>query len=156
MGQVNNTGSQAKPVKGNDYYSLLLNKESTNNYQAVNRLGYLGGFQMGGPALADAGLVKAGTTNEGLKDSKNWIGNLSKEKFLNTPSIQDAAVRTYTDKNRKYLGDLYTKASPEEQAGLLGSAHLIGAGATKADMNRVDANGVSGNDRYKTFYGTSF
>lgn len=159
---INNSGlGNAMPIvsssdnnKSNDYFGLLRKKESTNNYQAENDLGYLGGYQMGASALIEAGLVKPGTkSNKALNDPKNWIGGLDKNKFLNTPKLQDSAVRKYTAKNKKYLGDLYKNASPEEKAGLLGSAHLIGAGATKRDMNQVDANGVSGNDRYKTFYG---
>ena len=152
----NDRVSDGNISSGKNYYDLLLEKESSNNYSAVNRLGYLGGYQMGASALADVGLVKKGTSNKSLDNPKNWIGNNSKKSFLNNPGLQNIAVREYTEKNKKYLGNLYKNASADEKAGLLGSAHLIGAGATRKDMNSVDANGVSGNDRYTSFYGSSF
>ena len=149
-GSVPQRKSQGIP-QGNDYFSTLFAKESTNNWKAVNRLNYLGGYQMGASALVEAGLVKKGTTNKGLNNAKNWLGGMSKEKFLDSPDIQDSAVRKYTDKNMRYLGDLYQNASESERRGLLASAHLIGAGGTKKNMKSKDANGVSGDDYYNYF-----
>jgi hypothetical protein len=134
-----------------DYFSTILNRESSNNYSAVNRLNYLGGYQMGASALIEAGLVKKGTTNKGLDNPKNWVGSLSKDSFLTNPELQNQAVRTYTNKNKKYLGDMYTNASPTRRKQLLASAHLIGAGATKTNMGKKDANGISGNDHAALF-----
>ncbi len=146
MGENNNSAYDP-----DGYFTLLRGKESTNDYTAVNRLNYLGGYQMGAAALVEAGLVKKGTSNKGLNDPKNWNNGLSKEQFLNSPAMQDVAVRTYTNKNKQYLGDVYTNANPTERRGLLASSHLIGAGQTKKDRNSKDANNVSGQDYYDYF-----
>jgi len=134
-----------------DYFNLMLNKESSGNYRAVNSRGYIGGYQMREGSLIDAGLVKPGTTKKGLDNPKNWYGGLSKEKFLASPEIQDAAVRAFTEKNKKYLGSTYTNATESERRGLLASAHLIGAGGTKKNMNSKDGNGIKGKDYFDYF-----
>ena len=133
------------------YYSNLRRKESSGDYTAVNRFNYLGGYQMGATALIDIGLVKKGTKNSGLDDPKNWNDGLSKEAFLSSSQLQDSAVESYTNKNKKYLGSTYTNASESERRGLLAAAHLLGAGGAKKNMSSVDANGVSGNDYYNYF-----
>jgi hypothetical protein len=144
--------SRATNVEGlGNYYDVLRGKESTNNYRAVNSRGYLGGYQMREKSLIDAGMVKPGTTKKGLDNPKNWYNGLSKEKFLASPEIQDAAVMAFTEKNKKYLGDAYKNATELERRGLLASAHLIGAGGTKANMKSVDGNNISGQDYYDYF-----
>ena len=80
------------------YSPAIMQKESSGKKDAINRLGYLGLYQMGAPALADAGFVKRGTTNQGLNNPKNWIVGDKKE-FLSTPELQDKAFQAYTNKN---------------------------------------------------------
>lgn len=138
------------------YKQVLADKESTNNPKAVNRLGYVGLYQLGAPALIDAGLVKKGTTNKGLRNKNNWVGGLSLNKFLANPQLQDKALLLYTNRNQDALmskGMIDENTPHHEKAGLLAAAHLVGAtGAQQALMQGKDvkdANFVKPQDYHK-------
>jgi len=120
------------------YASKIGERESSNNYKAVNTIGYVGKYQLGAMALEDIGLVKPGTGKKGnkaLDNDDNWVGGLSKEKFLNSPEIQEQAMLAYTKKNMGYLrakGVITGSESKEQIAGLLAAAHLTGWSGAKA------------------------
>jgi uncharacterized protein (TIGR02594 family) len=81
------------------YLGTLGEMESGNNYGTVNRLGYCGRWQFGAGALADAGYVRAGTTNRALLSPAAWTGKdgvSSRADWLARPDAQDAAMLTYT------------------------------------------------------------
>lgn len=124
-------------------------RESSNNYRAVNRLGYLGKYQFGGAALQDLG----------YKDSEgNWTGKdgiNSTEDFLSNPEVQEKAQDDFRARNleyleskgaTKYIGTTF-KGVPVTQEGLLTAAHLVGAGAVSQMLRTgevpTDANGTS-------------
>ena len=100
-------------------------------YKAVNRLGYLGKYQFGGLALQDLG----------YKNKKGkWTGKdniKSKEDFLNSPDVQEKALSNYVTIQERYLkskGALDYIGKEIDgvkitKGGLLGAAHLVGAGA---------------------------
>lgn len=135
------------------FRDALAEKESTDNYQAVNTGNYLGRYQLGAPALIEAGFVKPGTKNKGLNNAKNWIVG-SKKEFLNTPELQEKAMLTYTQKNFGYaqkLGLINQETTPEEQAAILAGTHLVGARGFKkalAGADVRDANGVKPQQYY--------
>lgn len=143
------------------YRRYTLEKESAGSggYQAENQFGFIGGYQMGAPALKDAGLVKAGApnNNSALNNSIWWNDPPgSKQAFLNNPAIQDKAFSAYTDRNFDSLkrgsnAAINDNTPPEKVAGYLGAAHLVGAGAVKADpsLSKQDGNGVSALSRYQ-------
>lgn len=123
------------PIDLDTYKDALAQWESSDNYKTRNRLGYLGRYQLGASALIDAGFVKPGTTNKGLKNPKNWLtGNMNK--FLNTPALQEKAFEVYSKRNFDALmskGMISENSSEAEIAGLLAAAHLVGpTGAQKA------------------------
>ena len=123
------------PFDLNTYKDALAQWESSDNYGSRNRLGYLGRYQLGASALVDAGFVKPGTTNKGLKNPKNWLkGNM--DKFLNNPALQEKAFEAYTKRNFQALlnkGLINPDSSPAEAASVLAAAHLVGpTGAHKA------------------------
>ncbi|RUM61236.1 MAG: hypothetical protein DSY66_02670 [Persephonella sp.] len=129
--------------KGNyiDFLRALGYRESGGRYNIENSYGYLGKYQMGESALKDAGYYKGDPTRR-----NDWIGEWtgkdgvwSKEDFLNNPRAQENAIREFHRKSWKYIrllgldkyvgkrigGILIT------ESGLLGGAHLLGAGNVK-------------------------
>lgn len=141
--------------------AALGKKESTNNYKAVNQLGYIGKYQMGAPMLTDLGYVKKGTTNKQLNDPSVWTGKdgiTSKEAFLNSEAVQEKAMDAELEMNTKRLtkmGVIDSSTTDQERAGFLATSHLLGTGGAR-DMKRgvvkQDANGVTGNEYYKLGY----
>jgi len=141
-------------------------RESSNNYQAVNQFGYLGKYQMGLAALEDAGYVKPGTfasaqqagysfrnINDVLQDPNVWTGKEgvgSRPDFLASKEGQEAAMETFTDRNvatLKRIGVIKASTTTQEQAGLIMASHLKGPGDVKKWANNggtfTDGNGVS-------------
>lgn len=137
------------PFRASDYLNTISELESRGkgDYAAVNRLGYIGRYQMGAKALADIGWVKPGTTNKGLKNSNNWlIGDYAS--FIKDPALQDtAAVRMLeTNYNRALKTGVVTpEMQPHEVAGHMAGMHLVGlkgykkslAGEKVTDANKV-------------------
>jgi len=147
-----------------DYANRLGKRESGNNYaQPGNQFGFRGRWQMGGPALVDAGYAVKGTTNRGLTNPSNWTGKDglgSLEDFLaNKDGGQDKAFAAYTAINYKRLvanGTIEPGMSEEEIAGWLAAAHLKGpAGARqlKNGIDNVDGNGTSASSYFRMMKG---
>lgn len=132
--------------------------ESNGKYDAVNQFNYLGKYQLGAAALIDQGLVKPGTTNAGLDDPNNWVGGpgkpASKDDFLGSPAIQERAMEQYTQRNYNSLvnkGIISNDTPPDQAAGYLSVAHLLGAGGAAKWYNGqggADANGTTGDQYY--------
>jgi len=137
------------PFRPSDYLNTLgeLESRGKGDYAAVNKLGYIGRYQMGAKALADIGWVKPGTTNKGLKNANNWlIGDYNS--FIKDPSLQDtAAVRMLETNYDRALrtGVVSADMQPHEVAGHLAGMHLVGlkgykkslAGEPVMDANKV-------------------
>tara|TARA_R100001015_G_scaffold13978_1_gene6348 strand:+ start:3295 stop:3885 length:591 start_codon:yes stop_codon:yes gene_type:complete len=107
-------------LKAKDH-SAFLNaigfRESSNNYKAVNRLGYLGKYQFGKKTLRAIGI------------------SVSKEEFLDSPMIQEEAMHLLLEHNRKNLKRFIKKYNNTTvhgiyvtESGILAAAHLGGAG----------------------------
>ena len=127
--------------------AALGQRESSNNYKAVNGGNYIGKYQMGAMALIDIGLVKKGTKNRGLDDPSNWEQG-SKEQFLNDPELQEKSMDKMLNINAGYLGG----AKGETQgkiAGMLAASHLLGAGGAKKGPGGKDGNGTTWSEYYK-------
>jgi hypothetical protein len=161
-------GTPAKepaPVPVTDFSGKLKaalgKKESGNNYKAVNRLNYIGKYQMGAAMLTDLGYVKRGTSNKQLDDPSVWTGKggaTSKDVFLNSPELQETAMDAELVMNTSRLtqmGVIDASTTDQEKAGFLATAHLLGAGGArsmKRGIVKQDANGVTGNEYYKLGY----
>jgi len=125
------------------------------NYSAVNQYNYIGKYQFGAQALETLGYLKAGSSktfgNNALNDPSNWTGKdgiNSKESFFNSPQVQESIMFQNLKFNYGVLNNknaITTNDSPERIAGLLASAHLLGAGGA-IDL----ANGKDGQDGNKT------
>lgn len=100
-------------------------KESSNNYNAINRFGYLGKYQFGRATLNNLG-----------------YDNISNREFLSNPSLQDKAMedlllhnaeilRSYIEKyDGKLIHGVYVTKS-----GILAAAHLAGPTHVKKWFN---------------------
>lgn len=118
--------------------------ESSNDYQKVNRLGYMGRYQFGKRTLKAIG-IKA-----------------SKQEFLNDPSLQEYAMEKLLEANYKSLKKYINKYEGEvlhgvlvTESGVLAAAHLGGAGNVSRWFRKgvvfKDANGTSITRYMKTF-----
>lgn len=128
--------------------------ESSNNYTAVNSLGYLGKYQFGALALQDMGLVKKGTSLKGLDNPANWTIEGGKQAFLNNPELQERTFIRYTTMNFRTLqriGVLTAESPPDQVAGFLAASHLLGPGGARDLMKgkvSTDAYGTKSSKYY--------
>ncbi|MEM6761606.1 MAG: calcium-binding protein [Pseudomonadota bacterium] len=120
----------------NDYFEALAVRESSDNYQLVSSLGYLGRYQMGELSLAEIGYY-AGDGTSAQDYVGRWTGRdgiNSVADFLNSPRVQDSAAREYTAWNwqtlTQYGFNVYAGQTLNGQAmslsGILGATWLVG------------------------------
>jgi hypothetical protein len=137
----------------NAYRDAIKQRESSGDYSAVNQFGFAGAYQMGTDALIDAGYVDrkyAGQGNSMLNREDAWLGKMgvdSLDEFLENRNAQDAAFAEYTMSNLRSLrrqGKIDSNSSLGDLYGMLGQAHLLGAGG--AGEGGSDANGTTGLD----------
>ena len=96
-------------------------RESSGNYKAVNRFGYLGKYQFGRATLNSLG-----------------YRNITNREFLSDPSLQEQAMEDLLIHNKKILRRYIRKYSGKNlhgvyitESGILAAAHLAGAGNVK-------------------------
>lgn len=152
MGVKGLTSDQSQTLK-----ETILQRESSGNYQAENRLGYIGGYQMGAAALEDLGYLKKGTSasgNAALNNPNNWTIDGGKETFLNSPALQDQAFEKLANRNYNTLskaGVINNNSSPGDIAGFVAASHLTGPGGAIKLANgqtAADANGVTASEYF--------
>jgi hypothetical protein len=134
-------------LKGHEaFLGELGHKESSNNYKAVNRLGYMGRYQFGKKTLKSIGI------------------NVTKQEFLSNPALQEEAMERLLAANYKSLKRFIDKYEGQTihgvvvtKSGVLAAAHLGGAGAVRRwfrkGSNFKDANGTSITYYMKRFSG---
>lgn len=123
-------------ITGTDYRAFLdalAMRESSDNYEKVNRYGYMGRYQMGRSALEDAGFRYEGG---GWTPLANSYGIYDQEDFLHCPAGQDAAVEAFHTRVcayirhyglDAYIGSTYCGVQVT-RSGLLAACHLVGIG----------------------------
>jgi len=146
-----------------DLKKLISFEESKDNYKAKNSRAFLGKYQFGAAALVDTKLVhrnkyknatfikqvgkkskliwKNGLTHaKFLFDPKNWILKGGEKTFLNTPSIQEAAMDKLLQINYKRILD--SGVNPKDKQtikGLLIASHLGGVkNALNYSKNKIE------------------
>ena len=117
--EVNMNPEEDVPFLGKSFFGFAEDlgfSESSGNYKAVNRLGYMGKYQFGRSAL-------------------EWVGVKSKYTFLNSPDLQEEAFSTLISLNKFVLQDYITEYVGQyiagiqiTESGLIAAAHLGGAG----------------------------
>jgi len=142
-----------QPVPQFDKYAELIGKrERSNNYSAENAGGYLGRYQMGAKALADAGLIDPSafkgnrTQKEILNDPNAWTIPGGKQGFLKDKALQDRVFRQFTYRNflsLKSHGLINSGTSPRDIGGYLAVSHLLGVGGALDYAQGID--GADGN-----------
>ncbi|MBS7706762.1 hypothetical protein [Chelatococcus asaccharovorans] len=152
----------------NDFIDELGLYHSSNRYDAVNSTNHLGRFQFGEAALIDIGMVRNDGKPFDNDFSGGWTGKHginSKEEFLASHVAQDTAIHDFLGKQAHFLRNYlhYDGQSIDGQeislSGLLGAAHLAGAGGVRrflnsgGDYNPKDANGASLTDSLNHFNG---
>ena len=130
-----------------DFLYMLGYRESTDNYQSVNPDGYMGKYQLGLSAFVDIGWKDS--DNHWTTDAKSY-GVSSKQTFLDNGDAQEFAVRklhkliwVYLEANgaTKFVGKTLNGIHITE-SGVLGSAHLLGAGGVKKALDSGDLESV--------------
>ena len=122
-------------VSHQQFLNAIGHRESSNNYNVVNRFGYMGKYQFGKRTLRGLGF------------------KISKEEFLNSPEIQEEAMHKLLQTNKRYLKKYIDEYEGQivhgvlvTESGLLAAAHLGGAGSVKKWFRtgkvRKDGNGV--------------
>ena len=117
------------------FLDAMGHRESSNNYKAVNKYGYMGKYQFGRSTL------------------KTLKINVSRSEFINNPKLQEQAMHKLLQYNKKKLKRSIEKYSGRvingvlvTESGLLAAAHLGGAGSVKKWFRtgkvRRDGNGV--------------
>ena len=138
-------------MQKNDYEEFLKElafKESSNDYSKVNQLGYLGKYQLGEPAMVDAGYYMPKKVYDNRWNGKftGVNGVYSKNDFLKNHKAQEDAVRKYhkttwnqlvANGSTKNIGQTIGGIKITEAA-LLAGAHLVGAGGVN---NYLKSNG---------------
>lgn len=148
------------PAQTASYMNAIGARESSNNYSAVNDIGFVGRYQFGHMALIDLGYVKRGTpNNRALNNPSSWTGKNGVNSvidFLGNGPEQDKAMVAYTNLNYRYVtsagGLRSTETNSSEIAGMLAASHLVGAGGATRWRNSngtvSDANGTTAAQYY--------
>lgn len=111
-------------------------RESSGNYKAVNKFGYLGKYQFGRATLNSLG-----------------YRNVTNRQFLSDPSLQDQVMEDLLVHNKKILKRYIKKYDGKTvhgvfitESGILAAAHLAGAG----NVRRFFRKGYEFKDGYGT------
>ena len=138
---------------------ILGEKESSGDYEAINSLSYIGKYQFGYKALIDVGEVKSSATsnNDIINDPSVWNTPGGFIAFLKDPQRQERAMDKFLEINYTRLSASipgFKNLTIEQKAGLLGAAHLAGAGGAakwyKTGKEPSDKFGTKPSDYYKS------
>jgi hypothetical protein len=163
--EVSRYGSQVmflSPAQARALIDRIGDRESSDEYGAVNTLGYAGRYQFGPLALVDAGLMHRDAlegpprrVSEIMADNAAWKLPGGVQSFLSDPFAQDEAMWKLLTRNERTLsrlGLIDDRSTPQEVAGLLMVAHLLGCGGAeqfKAGSDGTDAYGTSAGEYYQ-------
>lgn len=110
-------------------------RESSGRYNVVNSYGYLGKYQFSHATLKGLGI------------------NISKNEFLNSPTLQEKAMIKLLKSNKKTLSRYINKYDQRylhgyyiTESGILAATHLVGAG----NMIKFFRSGIDFGDGYGT------
>ena len=116
---------EIQPIKIEiDQTNMFLNaiafRESSNNYSAVNKWGYMGKYQFGKKTL------------------KNLGYDVTRKEFINSPHLQEKAMLDLLSHNKKILENYIEywdgkkiNGTTITESGILAAAHLAGPGNVK-------------------------
>lgn len=123
-----------------DFFAKLGFRESSNNYKVVNKYGSLGKYQMGEGAFVDIGLSVRDSNPFNNDYSAGFTGKWginSVSDFLNSPDVQEKAIREYMALQFTYLQPVWEYDGQVidgvkiTTSGMLATAHLMGWDGTQ-------------------------
>ena len=121
--------------KYEEFKDAIGQRESGNNYQIINTLGFLGRFQFGKPRLYDLGFSIDGYCPKGLAPKRI----ITKEQFLNDPALQDQLFDKHVVLLAKAIRNKYSEGVKKYSlSGLIAGAHLKGLGGVRGFLNGND------------------
>lgn len=137
-----------------EFRDAIKERESNNNYQAKNSLGYLGAYQFGMARLCDLGLTERLEGHSGYgNDDFKWKEGKSEELFLQSENVQDLIFFRHVTELAGRLNKQFNNYIGKEVfgvkitlSGLIAGAHLGGVGA----VNDFIQTGKSAKDDYGT------
>ena len=129
-------------------------RESSDNYTAKNRYGYLGRYQFGLARLTDLGLCEripgtVGWSNKVFrwKTDESW----SEELFLASPGLQDRIFELHVGMHKKFILDKYRARLGHKVngvritlSGTIACFHLLGHGGFQHFLKGEDASDANG------------
>ena len=128
--------------------------ESSNNYQAVNNLGFIGKYQQGAAVLHDQGYVKSTVKyNVQMPNPNSWTGKDgigSIPDYLNNPDVQEKVEYNLLVANYNQMvksGAITTDMTTDQIGGMLAVSTLLGAGGAhqwRQTGAGGDTNGATG------------
>ena len=108
-----------------DFLEAIGHRESGNRYEIVNKYGYMGRYQFGKSTLRGLGF------------------KVTQDEFLNSPYIQEKAMQSLLEHNKKKLKKVINEYCGREfkgiyitESGILAAAHLAGQGNVKRFFKR--------------------
>jgi hypothetical protein len=155
--------------------SVALTESRGGNPELTSRQGFVGTFQHGAQALADAGFVdqtklaaamagfksewawaNSGGMTQFLENRENWKNGLSLEQFKQSPELQNEAFKRNAERAYERAvsdGVLKEGDKPEKIAGFLKVEHVMGYGHAKAAANGERVfRGPDGTSNYDYFH----
>lgn len=149
-------------MKSFEYFCLAMRqRESSNEYFVENALGYLGAYQFGMARLCDYGITERKPTASPFSQKNSdfeFVGGMSKEKFLADRNLQDLIFRWHVIQHRRMIKRHYPLL-PEsaDMSGAVAVCHLVGFGGLKRLLDGhddpIDANGTQASSYMKLFAG---
>lgn len=147
-----------------DFYGFrdaIKMRESSGNYQAKNKYGYLGAYQFGRARLLDLGISINGYGRDTNPEAYKRAKVVSEKDFLNDKELQDTLFFLHTQNLKKRILQKYKSRLHQFYrgtyltiSGLVAGAHLVGLGGlAKWLAGRVvkDGNGVDVGEYIKKF-----
>lgn len=139
-GNFSNTSSNKKFYNYNDVINAVAMQESNNNYKAKGKM-LIRGDHAGTRALGKYQFMPKTLAGLGI--------NVSNENFINSPKLQERAMKLLTLQNAKTLGIKDINHLNQRQFKAITSAHYIGASKAKKWYNSGDFPGFT-NPQYNT------
>lgn len=142
-------------------------RESSDKYDCINSLGFLGAYQFGMARLCDLGLTeRIDPTSSSMANSAfRWKKDYSQHQFLTSPTLQDATFLTHVMKLKKQIEKRFSETiKTAKVAGQLGTisgavacCHLLGIGGLSTllvrGIDQADAYGTKASEYYLKFSG---
>jgi hypothetical protein len=118
-----------------EFAKAIRERESSNRYDIENKFGYLGAYQFGKARLLDLGISIDGYGKDTHPERYKKAMKVSKEKFLNTPHMQDGAFFRHCQNLKRIILMRYRHLIGKEVrgikltlSGMIAGIHLVGLG----------------------------